>query len=697
MKKKTILLLGLLGFVLCVSAVCLFVLKKPSMADSEDVQNKEALKEVQEETANGEEPEKGSSDAPVLVLEQEQVFLSPGERFSLLAHLECGGRPWDGPVEIHWYLQEGSKAVALEQEEPDGAVGVRALEEGEARIQAFVEWKGIPVSDSLSVYVKKNDTRLELSGLEMEKGGYRASLPLLSTDTAQTTASFTCQVYENGSRVEDPRLTFQDADSGCVEFDPGQMSLTAVHEGNTRIVVRYKDTAVNIDVEVYRPVVEIDPIEIETALLYGFQIPEGVEGEVHSVSIYGEEFFQSYDRETSVVTIKKLPSFDHYGEKPVEIETDKGIYKTTAGIYTKILRTKEDLDQLGSWAHVEGEEGHPDTWGGYFVLGNDIAYNSRYQSFCNMEILGAMGACSYGDGNLNGVLCCFHRGFCGVFDGRGYNIDGMEINDECGGLMGVISQNGVFKNVSFTNVRHGGNGGFICSASGGTIENVYIHCVELLGGRPGGNLYSGLFLSTDSIGAARVRNCFVSVDCEAEDLSTTFIYGRPHEGYGILENCVAVGVPEENGWILNTEGTGVRNDCRVYADLASLKYAGLPFSGWVNEFWTLKNGLPYPEKLALPETDESLLVERTETAMPGGALRFDGLDKNLYLSLDEQAVADGAYVDGAKIMIPAMDGAVYTAYIRYIYEPDKKAEITIQVQDEPEKDETVSESGLWDN
>lgn len=142
---------------------------------------------------------------------------------------------------------------------------------------------------------------------------------------------------------------------------------------------------------------------------------------------------------------------------------------------------------------------------GYFALGGDINYNGTYVPPMVLN---------YSErGNTK-------LGFRGVFDGRGYTINGMKVesarwdtaygNSETyrwTGFISVLNKNGIIKDVAFTNagVQYCS---FLSSWGGGLVENVYI-------GYTGNyaSSYNATVNSTrDSAPAVILHNCVISYD-----------------------------------------------------------------------------------------------------------------------------------------------------------------------------------------
>ena len=153
------------------------------------------------------------------------------------------------------------------------------------------------------------------------------------------------------------------------------------------------------------------------------------------------------------------------GKQTLIVNTNLVRYTMPVEIYTKIIRTADDLDQMRLIANTDDEEysarfgtmQNAQFFDGYFVLGNDIAYNKTITSMTDTGSVWGVQGYETDD-----------RGFKGVFDGQGYNIDGVTVGNhpsgdkkQAGGIFGYLATGGIVKNVSFTNAVLLANNGFI--------------------------------------------------------------------------------------------------------------------------------------------------------------------------------------------------------------------------------------------
>lgn len=324
-------------------------------------------------------------------------------------------------------------------------------------------------------------------------------------------------------------------------------------------------------------------------------LPDTVAG---TVSEFNMTYKQAVGGSTEVVTRNILESVDgkkvsvrpsfysfNLGAQQATVVTDKAVYTLPLELYTMIIDSKEDLDAFRYYTTYQNEWKEtkdkgvfaPILWDGYFVLGDNITYNdkdsnnnfkrcqngsnsgedfskiNRYTSF----ITGVdMYAFMYsglktnrgGDASLDDILSgdCSSAlgdfGFCGIFDGQGYNIEGLFIQNEGekddwtggikneGGFIGVLTSHtfgsdtvyGTIRNLSFTEVVHGecwdnsklyGTGGaFLYSgAHAAVVENINIHAALRRGsfGMLGADSWH-----TQLTGNSVLRNVLITVDAD---------------------------------------------------------------------------------------------------------------------------------------------------------------------------------------
>ncbi len=222
------------------------------------------------------------------------------------------------------------------------------------------------------------------------------------------------------------------------------------------------------------------------------------EGSINMYNREGKDIASSFAEGTLTVNVSEFGFA--YGDRTVAItfndeeNTERTVHVPVL-LVTKVIMSKTDLDNM-TYFSKESEKEADLIYGGYFELGTDIPYSGQFKYVMPTNIDAAKG------------------GFVGVFDGCGYNIDGIQINtadvaDKWNNYHGMFGSlyGGTVKNVSFTNVVIGVKGSLISAYGSGTIENVYAQFKEM---RVNNQL--GLAFSQGvGSGGATIKDCVVDV------------------------------------------------------------------------------------------------------------------------------------------------------------------------------------------
>ena len=348
------------------------------------------------------------------------------------------------------------------------------------------------------------------------------------------------------------------------------------------------------------------------------------------------------------------------GEQELVLNTDKVRYTMDVTIYTMIINDADELDQMAALANtgateicqaknspMYGKEVNSQYFDGYFVLGNDIDYNREFISMTNTLSVW----------QVTGTELDHTRGFKGIFDGMGYNIDGMTVGkhalkDEnaAGGMFGFLPKEGIVRNVSFTNATVLANSGFICSLGDGTVENVSIQYKKIGGSKPSSNgAYGyramGSFFTYKCGPNATVKNCLI--DASAADISYvrdtakdgTFVYdvrlvgAAPH-----TSNVVVV---SSNDDLLGFSGGDIQRNS--YAEMRA-ESEDL-FSKFDKTIWTVEQGLP-------------MFVHQAKSIDVNKKIKFrESVDSVLVVGFDMPITVDDPY---AQITIDEIEGVSLT-------------------------------------
>ncbi len=313
---------------------------------------------------------------------------------------------------------------------------------------------------------------------------------------------------------------------------------------------------------------------------------------VEKVTLDGAEIADA-TIESGVLSIPKATLYNNaYGEKLIGLKvTDSTNAKMTAMIKIYVVTQEiNDADELDAMRNAF--DSRKDAWNvintGYYVLGNDIDYTGR-TGWIYDRTLEASGS------NTSGITNVY---FHGVFDGCGYNIDGVEAKGWDGAMF--YSVGGTIKNVSFTNVVLGKKATLINEHQAGNaarFENIYIQCdsVQSVALEGGNKQYTGFFSVESTDWNNYFKNIYIQVDSNITEDGTP-VYLTKNAGKKNINGMYAVGTVVEavkaDDW-----GEGVYAG-GVYADRDAMKTAGIDFSGWNSDIWTVDaDGLPIFQNL----------------------------------------------------------------------------------------------------
>ena len=208
------------------------------------------------------------------------------------------------------------------------------------------------------------------------------------------------------------------------------------------------------------------------------------------------------------ITLPKAAFDTAFGEATVTVDakTNDGslmLVNVPVLLISKAISNAGELDMWFTLADALDKSiygvNYPTVSDGYFVLDGNVSYNKAYTAW---PAWNKMSWCNP-----------MNDGFKGTLDGRGYCIDGMEINTTYGAFVSVLQTEGEIKNVGFTNAKLTGVAdALVCMWGCGLIENVYVQYAEGVFGKAGG--FNGTFFATDNARkvtgtALRINDCYI--------------------------------------------------------------------------------------------------------------------------------------------------------------------------------------------
>lgn len=578
MKNKHLVLLTILS-IFCLAG-CSKVMGQPQDDSSDDYQHSVSTSEDSIEEVPG---------APIVTINQESVMICIDEKYTLEASAENIENPtfvWaldgDSAENVVSFMQTGNTAV------------ITALAEGEAKLVASVEWEGHVYFKTVQIIVKQdNDVTLVLSeNIGFDKEGYRIDLSTLSTENGDVTNLLaTVTAYKNNKIAVAKNLRWKSLDESIAIADGN--NLRSVGEGQTKIIgsceVGEETYNVEISVNVYRPIITLnEKFVVEVENLSDLSLTSDFKGVSKGVT-YNDLNVGSFDVQNKLVRLDKklLPkTAKQMGEGTVFfLETNLARYAISVDLYTKILHTKDDFDNFATIAKSVCADNDA-LWDGYFVLGADIVYNGKYKSkLADLDSLWAAVGGNWSNGGL--------YGFRGVFDGKGHKIEGIHIENgsQTASVFGVLHIDGVIKNISFTHASVAANSGLVCTAGGGTVENIYIQ-YDSMGqgtqhyeGDGSINTHCGSFFNyKEPTLTANISNCVIDVSQTTFNANASIkIVGSE---YVTIKNVFVIGGTEEMR--AKSNATLAFSSMIAFVENANAQSRYRKFD---TEFWSQANGV----------------------------------------------------------------------------------------------------------
>ena len=486
--------------------------------------------------------------APVVSVNQESVTICIGESYTL----EASAENIDEPVFV-WSIDGDSSLDVVSVAQTGNTAVITGLSEGETKLVASVERDGHVYFKTVQVTIKQ-DSEVSLvvsENIGFDQNGYKVDLSTLSTENGDVTNVLaTLTAYKNNKIAIAKNMKWESQDTSIAAVEGN--TFRSVSEGQTKIIgsceVDGKPYSLEIAVNVYRPTIVLDEsFVVEVENLSSFELASNIRGISRGITYNGASVGE-FDAQKKLVTLQKsaLPTTaaDMGEDCPFFVETNLAKYEIGVDLYTKILYTKEDFDSFATLSK-KACSNNAAIWDGYFVLGEDIAYNGLFQS--KVADLDSLWAAVQGNWSNGGLY-----GFRGVFDGKGHKIEGISIDNgsQIASVFGVLHIDGVIKNISFTNASVAANSGLVCSAGGGTIENIYIQYASMgkgtqhYEGDGSINNHCGSFFSfKEPTSTANVSNCVIDVSQASFNTSASIkIVGSE---YVAIKNVFVIGGTDE--------------------------------------------------------------------------------------------------------------------------------------------------------
>lgn len=631
------------------------------------------------------------------------LTLELGDEYVGQVQAVYGDKAYTGKADYVWTLADGATSgICSVVGKENGIVTVTAEAIGETEYTVSTTINGKYVNKAVKMTVVERRIALIPEGnVTAEKGGYSVTLCTADYDGLKTAEDLTFVATDGVTDYGEVEISWNEDDNDYDEYvasfkkkegkiytfkteGVGETTLTGTYtaaDGRTagvKLYIRVLKAVMNLD---YRPVIDIEHgIELD--------LPEEVKDTVVSVTYNGVNVLKSCDGGKVTLEASSFPKGSKYlGDgKDLVISTANYDYAVKADVYTMVIKTKADMDAWGNIARTNGNFDSTAALDGYFALGANIEYNGEYVSPTDCDEVYTKNRNVIKDNTWQNTA---RFGFKGVFDGKGYNVDGMAVKGRSkksdggtasGGFVGYMNNDGVVKNISFTNAGIHENSGFITSFGGGLIENVSIQFKFLGIGKEtqdaGGQLprAMGAFYPYTDNGNGRVVDCFV--DAIGAEIHPSAVAKKVlHIGTNTknVENLVVL---TDNAYAAQTSGSSLT--------ASSYKQMVDEFSSAIANFgeeWEKTNGVPFLKNYynALRANTAAIQLSGAPEKLYGGmsatlsiSHKYGGLsidDSPAGIELNGNTIKVTGEAENGTITVRAksyLDGSEATASVRII-------------------------------
>ena len=614
--------------------------------------------------------------APEIQVDRKAITLEKGGSYSMSVSTLWNKKEVAEQVDYTWTYAEGASQILSVSQNDDGMVTFTGLSIGVTEMYVSATVRGIYVNQKVTFEVIAQEVVIQSDNTAIVPvaGGYSASVATANIAGNSNEISLDFLVCK-GSEVVNTNILWQSGDEEklTVAQKDGKWYAVGVSGGKAELVgsttVDGEDVSVTVYVDVYLPDVRLtQTATLEVERLENLVIEEDILGTVQSVELDGVVISQACAGKTITLNKDVLPKVaSKLGVRDIIVSTNLVRYTMSVELYTLIIRNKDDLDSMSAIAEANGQA--PCEFEGYFLLGNDIAYNGLFIAMTDSGY-------HYMNNKEDGGWSNMTKGFKGIFDGRGYNIDGLEVGDrittgiESGGIFGYLGSGGIVRNVSFTNATVQENCGFICSFGDGLIENVSITFKQLGVGLETRNLDNatlprcmGAFFCSQSGVNAMVRNCVVDASNAEIMMVRSTVTGNTNirltansdskkNGNVKMENVITICPNLE---VLVDAGSDVKVE--TFEELAKNPAFAEALKG---DVWTSVNGIPMFKNLVgkLDLTKEISFTKGDNVVYAGTTMDIAVDEYYAYVVTD--SLPDGVTYSDGKLSIGAdVEGCVF--------------------------------------
>ena len=595
---------------------------------------------------------------PQIAFNESEYTIEEGDTLQFTVWTEWNKQVFDEDVEYAVSFAENSADAKAKISVEGNQIKVVGVEAEKIDIIISTTVRGIYTSETVTVNVIESKMKILPTSLAYKPvvGGYYTSVSTTALiGDMVNSLPLTFVTTRGGEEVEDVTIEWS-VESDAIALVDG--NIVGQKRGEATIIGTATDgeetATVQILCEVIPPEVALEQTAvIELQNLATLTVQEELLGTLYNAELHGVQVSSRIRGKTMLFNSEALPkTASKLGKQKLILNTELVRYVMNVDIYTMIINDKDELNSMAEiantgeteWSVRFEKEVNSQYYDGYFILGNDIVYNDTFTSMTDSGTLWG----------VQGSTTDNFRGFKGIFDGMGYNIEGMTTGNnksghtEVGGMFGSIAASGIVRNVSFTNASILTNNGFICSMGEGLIENVSIQFKQLGNGQPTKGLGTGktpatmgAFFSYQSGKNATVRNCLVDA------MAANIEYEEAVYGNDTYCNVKLAGTaPHIENVIVLCPDKRVLDTSR--ADVQALSYFDLMKESEALEsldktVWTLVEEIP-------------MFVRQAETLDYDMPINFFNTDSVLIAGFEMQVHVDNPY---AVISVEDLPGVTY--------------------------------------
>ena len=604
-----------------------------------------------------------SMEAPVLKVSRTEISVEKNGEYTVSASIYWLGEDVTDKVPLHWELGAGAKdGVASVTSAENGKAVVKGIADGETEYYVSATVGDVYVNQKLSITVCDSSVWFESDEMAVGSNGkFLFQMNSIDADGNSIVADTPIiKAYTNDGEIPNVSYVWTSSDESVVKIENGKF--VAQRTGAVDVYGEYEGQKVIVTVSVEPSVIRLDQtLTFEHADLKAVALDARTFG---SGEVYLEESKIGFleNGEIMLEESKYPTASKELGKRELVAKTDQATYIIPTNLYSMYIETAEELSAWHAHAYANGDDG-------YYALANHIAFNGTYTGSRNWDSSGYYWA------NPDTT------GFKGIFDGNGYIIDGLRIEEGYRGFITLLQSTGVLKNVSFINASHSANSAYLCTWGCGTIENVYVQYAK--DGGTGKNAFGGVFMSVDHTrgmtNKMTIKNCFV--DASQTTLShyrQSYIGGYMkydgtagawvHAGaYAKLQDVYVVAPAKAVG---GSDAMFIYNDVvedsanyGMYTsaeEMAADSAVQTHIAAWDNSFWGVKNGMPTP--ISVIERGDPLVVTIPASSayytFKGGMSVYPGEDYTFTVT-PKNAALSNFFVTANGVTLTPVNG-VYT-------------------------------------